>query len=252
VPIVVSKPIVSGVSLYREEGCVESSAFSSAPLTSSIRDLDAAKRTLKSIKITPDTNMNILYFALTHGLTNFKGQCQYFWNNGPCENTDPFSSISVYRFEEKPMGKGVTLYREPFYDESGGWKKISNDQIKDEGVYNGELKDLIFDGEGGKCTVPEEKQDCKKWDKKGEKCLERSCPNLVGENISSIKIDGDYIVSLLYWDPVATGSDEKWIACQMFPTADDVNKKGPEQLKWEYILRRDNLPNWVVIFPIKK
>ncbi|MFA5877903.1 MAG: hypothetical protein WC845_00880 [Candidatus Staskawiczbacteria bacterium] len=254
VPIKVTtfKPMFSGVNLYKEKGCVESSAYSSIPITSSIQDLIDFKRTLRSLKITPDTNQNILYFALTHGLTNFKGECQYFWNNGPCENVDPFSSITIYQFEENPKGNGVTFYREPFFDAAGGSKTITNDEIKNEGVYNGELKNLTFADNDGKCTVPESKQDCKKWDKKGEKCLERTCPNLVGKNIGSIRILGDYIVSLLYWDPIITGSNEKWIACQMFPTVDDVNKKGPIQLKWEYILTRDNLPNWVVIFPIRK
>ena len=35
---------------------------------------------------------------------------------------------------------------------------------------------------------------------------------------------------------------------------DDVNKKGPTETKWENIRNKisTNLPNWIVVFPIKK
>ena len=240
VPSAPFTPIASGVSLYKEASCNDKSIYSPIPFTTSIRDLSDARKTLNGLKIIPDTQLNILYFAITHDLVNFKGQCQYFYQNDKsCKKVDPFVSISIHQYAETPTGDGVTFYRESFYDKKGGWFKVGNNEIQ--GIYQKPLESLEFKG------VPKEEQDCIEWDLNG-KCLKRKPPNLAGENISSIKIDGNYIVVFINWNPV-TG---EWLACQVFPTVDDVNKEGPKQIKWEYIQQRDNLPSWVAIAPIRE
>ena len=254
-------PIASGINFYKGADCSDDSIYSSTPLNSSIRDLSDARKTLNGLKIIPDDQLNILYFAITHDLINFKGYCQYFYeNDSACKRVDPFVSVSIYQYKEVSTGDASTgsviFYREPSYNTEGGWLQINNETIiGGENLYDVDLKELTFNGDGGSgsdCTVPKEKQDCAKWDL-NNKCVEYKCPTLSGENISSIKINGDYIVVLLHWDPIAAGDDEtKWSACQVFPTVDDVNKKGPKQIKWEYIQSRDNLPNEVIIIAVKK
>jgi len=122
-------------------------------------------------------------------------------------------------------------------------RKIKNNEIG--GIYIGSLKDLEFE------DVPEEEQDCIEWDLDGV-CITKKPPTLEGENISSIKIDGNYFVMLLYFDPVNDSPAGPWTFCQAFPTEDDMNKQGPRQIKWEYIRRQGKTPNYVLIFPVKE
>jgi hypothetical protein len=96
--------------------------------------------------------------------------------------------------------------------------------------------------------VPEEEQDCVQWDNKN-KCIKKQCPSLAGENISSIEINGNYIVVLVYFDE-KIDTTFSWSYCQEFPTINDVNKEGPKQIKWDAIRNRGQYPNFVVIIPV--
>lgn len=249
-------PIESGVKLYKGTGCSDSSAHSSAPYAESVRDLSDARRTIGGLKIIPNSQLNILYFAITHDLVNFKGYCHYFYrNDSACQETDPFVSLSVYRYVESSEGS-VIFYREPFYNEEGGWLRVDGGTIIGESaLYNRELKNLIFSGNGSDesdCTVPIKEQDCIKWEEDGKTCLDenRKCPSLAGENVSSIKINGNYIVVLFSRDPNDEEAGTRWSNCQVFPTIDDASKVGPKQVKWEYIQSRNNLPDEVVIISV--
>ncbi|MGA2418403.1 MAG: hypothetical protein ABSF55_04180, partial [Candidatus Staskawiczbacteria bacterium] len=175
------------------------------------------------------------------------------------------ASASVFKYDPSPSGDGVYFYRKSCFEQSGdiettigycnqnsgGYLKVSNNQI--ENKYKEYLNKLQFTGDNssGDCKVPEEEQNCVKYDKNGV-CTQRSCPALDGENISSIIINGDYIVLLVYKGQGDNDSGP-WTYCQAFPTVDDVNKIGPQQIKWENIRNHVGaLPNYMVIFPVQK
>jgi len=115
---------------------------------------------------------------------------------------------------------------------------------------------LKFPGRGANaCSrpikdVPKEEQDCVKYDKNGL-CEQRGEPPLNGENITSVKIAGDYLVLFVYF---AQGDSPNgpWTSCQSFPIAIDVNNDGPRQMKWQNIRNyKGFVPNYVVIIPIQ-
>jgi hypothetical protein len=94
--------------------------------------------------------------------------------------------------------------------------------------------------------VPQEEQNCTKYDKNGI-CTNRNPQSLSGENISSVIIDGNYLALFVYVAP-----DGKWTSCQEFPTSDDINKTGPQQIKWQPIRNNEGvIPNYIAIIPIK-
>ena len=71
------------------------------------------------------------------------------------------------------------------------------------------------------------------------------------KNISSIKIGKDYLVLLTYAGPRESCDDVVNDSCQEFPAPDDVNKTGPQQIKWEEIRNHGGVvPNCVTIIPI--
>ena len=154
------------------------------------------------------------------------------------------------------------------------------------------LDDLNFTGDtaGGNCNVPTEQQNCIKYSDNGS-CADihqtntlgggtdpcsssgdaasdsctlgdgsagkqgsnacRCCPALGGENISSIIINGNYLVVFIYFK---NGDAEKgpWTSCQEFPLSGDINKFGPQQIKWEDIRNSSGaVPNYVMIIPLK-
>ncbi|PJE69483.1 MAG: hypothetical protein COU98_01715, partial [Candidatus Staskawiczbacteria bacterium CG10_big_fil_rev_8_21_14_0_10_38_10] len=213
---------------------------------------------INSVKIIHNWPKNIAYIAILYDLVNYEGKCYYINPNKPCDDLGSppapsfdatASSVSIYRYdfepEANPENKGVIFYRKSNFNEEGGWKKIDNSQIK--GIYVGSLKNLKFG------NVPKEEQNCIKWDfangrPENNYCTKWEPPNLVGENLSSIKIDGNYFVILIYYD----SSTDEWSSCQAFSTVDDINKKGPRQIKWEYINRMGKYPNYVLIFPVVK
>lgn len=166
----------------------------------------------------------------------------------------------------------------------GGYYNVTNECIKNgtgcsaEGedgnsFYVVKLEKLSFTGsESSECTTPVEEQNCVKYNEDGSCgdihgaddcgdsiCEEnhngangcRCCPSLGGENISSLVINGDYLVLFVYLDT----SDGKLnlSSCQEFPNNGDVNKFGPQQMKWENIRNSGGvIPNYAIIFPIKK
>lgn len=217
-------------------------------------DLGDFKNRVKSLKIVSNAKSNSYYVAILHDFINLRGGCQFFSYNdycfpSPAKVSPEASSISVYKYDFNTPGGSVTFYRKPLMNPEGGsFTVLIND------LYQQELSKLFYTDTGdknGKCNVPEKERDCSRWDTKTNKCLEKSCPSLAGNNIGSIKIGGNFVVILLHYNPGVTGSDYKWVTCQTFPTPDDKSKSGPQQIRWEYIKSEPNLPNYVVVMPIK-
>ncbi|MEK7658339.1 MAG: hypothetical protein AAB352_00555 [Patescibacteria group bacterium] len=236
----------AGVYFYNSEDC----SGKVSPLTSSARDLGELKNA-KSISIEKDSAN--AYVSVLYDIFNFQGKCQYIDPNVKC-NTLPgiFNSASIYNYDYSPNGDGVYFYRKSFFNKNGGYYKVPNQNIKNSasGIYIESLENLQFSGNNsGGCTVPEEEQDCIKWEKNGI-CKEKKCPALAGENISSIEIKGNYFVLLVYFSPTDKAYGP-WTYCQAFPTLDDINKNGPKQIKWDFIRNSGGvIPNYMVIIPV--
>ena len=225
--------------------------------TASIPDLGEQKNSIKSVNILK-TN-NIAFVSVLYEFINFKGKCQYINPNKECTNVSPFAaSASIHQYDFNPNGDGVYLFRKSFFDRRGGYVKIKNSEIK--GIYVKKLSDLQFkdpscvseDSPDG-CCVPKEEQTCIKYEKNGTCLLKnRICPNAGGKEISSIGINGNYLVLLVYF---AQGDNPEgpWTACQAFPIKEDVNKLGPQQIKWEHIRNSEGvIPNYIIIIPVKQ
>lgn len=225
--------------------------------TISVRDIKNSKNNVRSAKIVQGSSNK--YIAILYDEVNFWGKCKYIDPNTSCEkNLEPFAaSVSVYKYNYFPQDGSIVFYRKPFYDSSGGYFEIKGIQTK--GIYVAKLSDLKFidkaaqDGKNPEgCTVPKEERDCVSWDARGA-CTKLQCPFLGEKNVSSIKINGDYLVLLVYFDKDKPDpSKGPWSFCQAFPTLGDVNKKGPNKLDWENIRNLNNgkLPNYILIFPI--
>jgi len=239
--------ILSGVYFYEENNCpiAPEGAIPISPFHKNIGDFGNLKNSIKSAKIAHDPVNGFYYISVLYDLINFQGRCKYIDPNKDCEPVKSFAdSASIYRYTFSPSGNGVFFYRKSFYNNKGGWYKVNNSEIA--GIYVENLENLRFN------NVPEEEQVCVEWNLKGE-CTKKEPPNLAGENISSVKIDGNYFVLFVYFDS-KTDTATEYSFCQAFPEKDDINKEGPKQIKWEYIRKQTggNLPNWVVIFPVKE
>jgi len=266
-------PLPPGVYFYQKEGCSgEASLY-----TKSVPDFRDLKNKIKSVKIQQNETY---YISILYEKPDFWGKCQYIDPNGGCKKIKLFpSSASIHQSDPSPNGNGVYFFRKPCFnnketdvkgiigyciENGGGYKKLDNSTINADSdyFYLKKLDSLTFEG------VPEEEQDCIKYDKDG-KCLPakeggRRPPTLAGENISSIIIDGNYLVLLVYLPEENTESSEDedseseddssedvWTYCQEFPTPNDFNKLGPQQVKWEYIRNHGGvIPNYVLIIPI--
>ncbi len=252
-PLNASQPaptMFAGVSLFETNNCPVTGT-SSQNYHLSISNLEDKKNKIKSVLLA-HAGENNAYIGILYDEINFWGKCQWLdpGNANPgskCNDVNPFAdSISINRYSFSPKGNGVTFYRKSFYREEGGKYHISNSAIAANGIYVLDLKNERFE------NVPEEEQTCVKWNFKNE-CLQREPPILGEENISSIKIDGNYIVMLVYLDPENDRpTDYSYSFCQEFPTPDDVNREGPKQIKWEAIrtLTGGNIPNLAIIAPI--
>ena len=216
----------------------------------SVQDLGDLRNRINSVGVVKDSSNGAAYIAVLYDNVNFRGACQYINPNKECSNINPFaSSASIYQYNSNPNGDGVYFYRKSFFNEKGGSYKVSNSQIN--GIYYEKLDNLKFQ------NVPEEEQDCVKYDKNGE-CMKgaRVAPTLGGQNISSIQIKGNYFVLLVYASPKeeSGNGNGKWTytSCQGFPTSDDINKNGPQQIKWEDIINNNQgvVPNYVIIIPV--
>ncbi len=278
-----------GVYFYNADNCDDNSA---TPFVSNIEDLGTKlkKNNLKKVDVVADTANGHSFFTITYENPNFWGKCQYFNGKKKCAETGNFvSSASIYEYDPNPNGEGVYFFRKPCLNDKpyynkvkdliehcsnksgdvknptgppdangnvpqptsksmGGYYEVKNDAIN--GIYVANLDDLTFEG------VDETEQECTKYDKEG-RCEPgaRTPPTLAGENISSIIIDGNYLVLLVYVSPEETAQSDDggpWSFCQEFPTTNDVNRIGPRQIKWELIRNSSSrVPNAVAIIPIK-
>jgi len=247
--------------------------------TSSVADLGTFKNSINSVNIVHDIANQTSYISILYANPNFWGKCQYIDPNSSCSAVDHFaSSASVHVYDPAPNRDGVYFYRKPCFNKigsqfndvnslvnycnsnSGGYLKVSNSEIKNAGsdtMYVGDLNQLKFTG------VPDEEQDCVKYDDNGQ-CTGRKPPSLGGENISSIIINGNYLVLFVYFAPGDTEAGP-WNSCQEFPGSSDVNRIGPQQIKWEDIRANavmgasngggkntiSGIPNYVIIIPIQ-
>lgn len=232
-----------GVYFFNKSECSDGNMQSD---TSSIQDLGELKNKINSVSIVQDSDNQIGYISILYDSVGLQGKCQYIDPNQDCQSVDPFAaSASINQFDSDPNGDGVYFYRKSYFNDKGGSFKVDNSEIKN--IYVKSLEDLKFQ------DVPKEEQDCIKYDANGE-CNKdgRQAPTLAGENISSIKIKGDYLVMLVYRSP-EDDSSGPWSYCQEFPTAEDLNKTGPQQIKWQNIRNIGSLiPNYLVIIPIKR
>lgn len=250
-----------GVTFYKSTGC----AGESETHTSSVIDLgDKLRNNVNSVGMGQDPEGKIYYVSILYDIENFWGKCQYINPNKECSEVKPFAaSASVHQYDFNPDGDGVYIFRKPLTQAQGkeanmegGFLKISNSEIARLGIAIFDLRQLRFTGTSSdynnlnNCTVPENEQDCLNYDQKG-KCIQKQCPKLSKENISSIWIYGDYAVLLVYFAP----GDPRygpWTYCQEYASAEDVNKQGPQNIKWDAVRSRSQDPNFMVIIPIKR
>jgi hypothetical protein len=249
-----------GVYFYKTPDCLEDESVQAN--TYSVPDMGTGLRNkVVSVGIIQNSSG---YIPILYDTVNFQGKCQYLNPNKECISDKSFSfaaSASVLQYDPDPNGDGVYFYRKSYFSEDGGYYKVENSEIKD--IYTKKLDDLSFTGsDGGGCNVPKEEQDCIKYDEKGICCTDKTCdsdgkkcPTLRGENISSVKIKGNYIVLFIYKGPQDDDPETSlgpWTYCQSFPTKDDINKTGPQQIKWQSIRSTGGvIPNYVIIIPIK-
>jgi hypothetical protein len=236
-----------GVNFYSSPDC----SGTAETYISSIPDLGNLKNNLNSISISHSPEENIYYISILYDVTKYWGKCQYINPNVQCEKPDSSfpASASIHNYSFSSKGD-VNIYRNSFFEQEGGYLKISSSEIGR--MYVKRLSDLFFgpSRDPDNCTVPKQDQDCVKWDNKGA-CTQKQCPSLAEKNISSIKIEGNYIVLLVYFDE-NKDSAMSWSYCQEFPSADDINKEGPNQIKWADIRNRGQNPNWLIIIPVEK
>ena len=228
-------------------------ASGSKTYTNSIPDLGPLKNKINSVSITQSQQQS--YIAIIYDITNYWGKCQYINPNVKCQPVSPFAaSASIYKYDFYPSGGSVSLFRNSFFTKDGGWLTLNSSTIGK--MYIQKLQYLKFVDPSKKtrdnpegCTVPADQLDCVHWDKKSLECDGWACPNAGKENISSIKIDGNYLVLLIYYDPSDT-KNGPWSYCQAFPTIQDANREGPQQIKWDAIRNHGQDPNFIMIIPV--
>ena len=276
----------AGVYLYNKADCSDANAQDNI---TDLPDLGLLKNKVNAINVVQDPTSDAKFMSFLFTNTNFWGRCQYHTPNESktgCTSVGTMAgkatSASVFQVDMNPSGDGVYFYRKPCFntiytpyanksdmvawcnENNDGYYEVTNDQIKPSSdgskFYVAALSDLSYTGtEGGDCTIePMMEQDCTEYKKNGE-CAGYQCPTLAGQNISTIIINGNYLVLLLYVDSGNNG--DSFTSCQEFPAPQDINNMGPQQVKWENI--RNGLgiggnkvnygpviPNYVVIIPI--
>ncbi len=247
----------AGVYFYNSKDCSDDPKPN--PEVSGIKDLGDKKNKINSVQIQSNPENDDYYVAVLYDVVDFRGKCQYINPKSKCDpvRPEPFAaSATINKYDFFPSGDGVTFYRKSFFNKQGGYYKVENSKIK--GIYVELLSNLKFQDPSNKdkdnpdgCTVPKDEQDCSMYDKNGQ-CVKRECPALAGENISSIKIDGAYLLLMVYLDPAKDDKKGPWSYCQAFPISGDVNQTGPKQIKWDSIMTTGKMPNAVVIIPIVK
>ena len=252
----------AGVNFYTSNDCSENANNYIA----NVQDFGTSlTNKINSAMVVSDPEKSLYYLSVLYDESNYWGKCQYIVSAQKCLKVNFGASASIYPFDFEPNGNGVYFYRKSFNNAkgkednlNGGFLKITNSEIKNKAkdgyFYVGKLDKLTFTGNSSNynnpndCTVPKEEQDCVQWDNKG-KCLNYKCPTLAEKNISSIKINGDYIILLVYFAP-SDNNNGPWTYCQAFPGINDVNKNGPQQIKWEAVRSRGQDPNFIIIIPI--
>jgi hypothetical protein len=253
-----------GLQIFRQTGC--SGLSKTLPYGS--KDVGDLKNLVKSAQISQNTNDGVYYIGILYDNTNNWGKCQYIDPNKGCQQVSvSTASATVYEYDFSPSGSGITIYRNAFGKVSGkgankdnGYLKIKQNDIG--GLYWQELKNLSFTGESirspdittspndnSSCTVPYPERDCVKWSDAGL-CVARRCPMLDKEGISSIELNGDYLVVLIYIDPTDDTDRFTYSYCQAFPIDDDINEYGPQQIKWDAIRSSGREPNYLLIIPV--
>jgi len=250
-------PKTPGVYLYNSTDCSDTRI---APNTYNVPDLGPQKNKIQSVGIIKSGITS--FVSILYDNTNLWGKCQYMDPNQSCQQVSPFAaSASVYAYDFNPNGDGVYFFRKSCFNDNpygnsndiithciqdgGGYYKVDNSQINH--IYVGNLDNMQFWG------VPEKEQDCIKYEKNGE-CAKNGGkpPSLAGENISSMIINGNYLVLLVYFNP-AKDSAMSWSSCEEFPVTDDANRLGSRQIKWENIRNSQGIiPNYVIIIPIQQ
>ncbi len=258
-----SLPRQTGIYFYNSADC----SGDSQPNTTNVPDLDDLKNRINSFKIINNYDQNISYFSILFGSINYWGKCQYIKGSGCKKLGNSFpNSAAIYQLNRSPNGDGVYFFRKSCFNSieyckrnSGGWLKIDNATINasDDVFFSSMLKDLSFTGnsKNGDCTVPKEEQNCVLWENKEKNiCKQRQCPTFAQDNVTSLKIAGNYAVLFIYYnldEDEDVQSQGMWNFCQVFPTEDDANKDGPQQIKWENIRSIGKPANYMVIFTVK-
>lgn len=252
-----------GVNFYKSADCKGQAVAH----TTNVADLGDLNNNINSIGVVQDPDSETYYMPIIYDITNFWGKCDQISPNKDCSPVENFTaSATIHKYDFSPNGDGVYIYRKSFNqvpgkeeNKDGGYLKISNSQIANTGSasgYVGLLRGLRFTGTSSNynnlkdCTVPEDEQNCAKYDEKG-KCIQKECPTLDGENISSIEIAGNYLVLLIYLKPGDNPSGP-WTYCQAYVSVNDINKDGPQQIKWDAIMSKGQTPNHIFIMPIKE
>lgn len=264
--IVIPEHQTYGLKLYVANGC----SNLAGTFTANADDIGDFKNKINSAELAQNTTSYIYYVGILFDNTNNWGSCQYIDPNKGCQPAKiSVASATVYEYNFYPSSGSVTLYRNSFNSVSGkkednknnGYLTINQGEIKK--LYWKRLSDLSFTGnstqppdtktyanENSYCTVPYQERDCVKWSDSGL-CTARRCPTLDNENLSSIEINGDYLVVLLYIGPNDDTSNYVYSYCQSFPIKDDQNKNGPQQVKWDAIRSSGRKPNYILIIPVK-
>ncbi|MGD0576464.1 MAG: hypothetical protein ABSA74_00100 [Candidatus Staskawiczbacteria bacterium] len=261
-----------GVYFYKGTDCSDDPAPDGN--VSSVPDLSDLDNKVHSVGIVQNPNSPGGYISIIYDTINYQGKCWYLNPTQSCQPAvdpqtgSPFAnSASIFDYDPQPDGDGVYFYRKPCLNtqgvdisglvsycntNGGGYYKASNSDIA--GKYILELKTKQFTGSGDNdCTVPKEEQDCTKYQANGQCDKDsRVCPSLGGENISSVIINGNYVVLFVYKGPNDNSDDGPWTSCQVFPTSSDANQTGPQAIKWDVIRNRKGvLPNYVIIIPVQ-
>jgi len=270
-----------GIYFYKDPSCGDKGV---KPSPTSLPDLGDLKNQIHSVGIIQDKQKGDYYITLLYNNPGFWGKCQYITSTDPnsikeCKPVDPFaSSASIYKYDFHPLDNnppfdgGVYFFRKSCFinsgnnystsdlvkyckQSSGGYYYIPSQRITAPSIFA--LNQLKF------IDVPKDEQDCTEYDKNGKCCTKSSATlkcngdgrtpqTLGGENISSFIINGNYLVLLVYFN-AHTDTATSWSSCQEFPTINDTNKIGPQQVKWEAIRNSGGIvPNYAIIFPIQK
>ncbi|MCX6718221.1 MAG: hypothetical protein NTY81_01265 [Candidatus Staskawiczbacteria bacterium] len=186
------------------------------------------------------------------GVYFFRKSClkHYCASNDDCTNGETCNTSTGICVDNMGNSDSVGDLIAQCKKDSGGWYKVTNDEIKNAGVYIHALDDqnnpLQFN------DVPENEKPCAGYGQSGN-CISKISPSLGGENISSMIIHNDYIVLFTYASPGQSCNITPWTFCQEFPTSKDANKFGPQQIKWQNIRNNSNVvPNCMIIIPIQK